>query len=343
MAGEIQDQIKLPIKVAMDVVLQGIKIRLGRSIVTITGVVCGIAFLMSILTGQMIKKGVKAEDAIRAEVKRIVNFTEADLGYLNEKNISLIICGPLSEIEMRVLESYAEKGVTAIDSIGDAALPRPLDIVKKADAATLAATSIAVVMIGDGPVPQLNWQDLLARGQKKPLASTRQEHSVGGFDAGQFIRLSRELTDADKAKIEADKKKDQFRTIWIALVSLLVTIIGITNAMLMSVTERFREIGTMKCLGALSAFIRQIFLIESFLMGLAGGIVGVIVGFLFSYLMYCITYGFGLVWESLNMLNVLVFGVGSLVVGIVLSVVAALYPARVASKMVPADALRSTV
>ena len=46
----------------------------------------------------------------------------------------------------------------------------------------------------------------------------------------------------------------------------------VLNAMLMSVTERFREIGTMKCLGALSAFVRQIFLFESCLIGAVGGL-----------------------------------------------------------------------
>ncbi|MBN4074070.1 FtsX-like permease family protein [bacterium AH-315-E10] len=339
----IQDQIKLPMKVAMGVVLQGIRIRLGRSIVTITGVICGIAFLMSILTGQMIKKGVKEEDAIRTEVKRIVNFTEVDLGYLKDKAISLVVCGTLSEIEMRVLEKYKDKGVTMIDKSGNAPLPRPLDIVKTVAETELATTSIAVILMGDGTVPQLDWANILARGKQKAVASTRTSLMIDGLEEGQFIRLSRELTKDDLAKMKVNAKKDRFRTIWIGLVSLLVTVIGITNAMLMSVTERFREIGTMKCLGALSAFIRQIFIIESFLMGLTGGLLGIIFGFFFSYLMYSFTYTFGLVWESLDLLLILEFGAASLVVSIVLSVVAALYPARVASKMVPADALRSTV
>jgi hypothetical protein len=51
----IQDQVKLPVSVAFEVVMQGIRIRLGRSIVTIGGVICGIAFLMSILTGELMK------------------------------------------------------------------------------------------------------------------------------------------------------------------------------------------------------------------------------------------------------------------------------------------------
>ena len=68
----IPDQVKLPLRIALEVVLQGLRIRLGRSIVTITGVICGIAFLMSILTRQIVKRGVAVEDARREEVSRIV-------------------------------------------------------------------------------------------------------------------------------------------------------------------------------------------------------------------------------------------------------------------------------
>ena len=50
---------------------------------------------------------------------------------------------------------------------------------------------------------------------------------------------------------------------WVVGLALLVAFVGIVNAMLMSVTERFREIGTMKCLGALDGFIVKLFVIES--------------------------------------------------------------------------------
>ncbi len=60
------------------------------------------------------------------------------------------------------------------------------------------------------------------------------------------------------------------RTVWLVSLSLLVCLVGITNAMLMSVMERFREIGTMKCLGALDSFIMKLFLIESLVLGAAG-------------------------------------------------------------------------
>ena len=64
---------------------------------------------------------------------------------------------------------------------------------------------------------------------------------------------------------------------WIIVISLLVTVIGIANSMLMSVTERFRDIGTMRCLGALSGFVRTLFLVEAAFMGVVGGAFGAVV------------------------------------------------------------------
>ena len=51
----IGKQVRLPMHTAVQIAMQGIKIRLGRAIVTISGVVLGIAFLMSILTGNVIR------------------------------------------------------------------------------------------------------------------------------------------------------------------------------------------------------------------------------------------------------------------------------------------------
>ena len=68
------------------------------------------------------------------------------------------------------------------------------------------------------------------------------------------------------------------RMTWLALVSMLVCAVGIANAMLMSVTERFREIATLKCLGALDGFIMNVFLIEAAILGFVGGVGGTVIG-----------------------------------------------------------------
>jgi ABC-type antimicrobial peptide transport system permease subunit len=119
--------------------------------------------------------------------------------------------------------------------------------------------------------------------------------------------------------------------------SLLVSVVGITNAMLMSVTERYREIGTIKCLGALDNFIVRMFLIESGLLGLVGSAIGAAVGALF---MLCTGFG---VLGKLNWIQLLAsYGI-CLILGTLLSILAAVPPAIRAAKMPPADAMRTEI
>ena len=130
--------------------------------------------------------------------------------------------------------------------------------------------------------------------------------------------------------------------IWLVTLSLLVCAVGITNAMLMSVTERYREIGTMKCLGALDKFIVKLFLLESAFQGLVGSLGGVILGCLFMLLSSMTSYGM----EPLSVfpiIDILTFGMYSLGAGLFLSVVGAMYPSYRAAQMQPADAMRTEV
>jgi len=71
---------------------------------------------------------------------------------------------------------------------------------------------------------------------------------------------------------------EKYRMTWLVIMSLLVCLVGITNAMLMSVTERYKEIGTMKCLGAYDIFIVELFFIESALVGFIASIIGWLLG-----------------------------------------------------------------
>ncbi len=342
--GTIPNQVKLPLSVAFGVVIQGLRIRLGRSIVTITGVVCGIAFLMSILTGQLVKMGVADEDATRAEVGRIISFVRSDLPKLQDKDVAVLGSGALSEVETRVVETVARDfGVKSI-RFEPGKSPTPLRKIPSASEGIASDADVIFLMGGDTP-PAYEWGAFLEKDLNRVIASTilSSEASTIGVAADRFTKLARVLTQEEQEKITANKRKEKFRAIWIGVISLLVTVIGIANAMLMSVTERFREIGTMKCLGALSSFVTQMFVLEASLMGLVGGIIGAISGALFAIVIYMFTYGAGLVFGSLPLLSVLSFAGCSVIAGVVLSVIAALYPARVAASMVPATALRSTI
>jgi hypothetical protein len=330
--------------VAFEVVWQGIRIRLGRSVVTLLGVVLGIAFLMAILTGQMIRRGVSAEAAARAELRRMTSFLTAETGPLKGRRLGVAVCGPLSAMEVRFLEGLGRAGLAGIAWTGDgralAAVRLPAGCaVRRADHGAVARDAAGVLAIGDGPLAGL----AEGAGGRTPLAVTRQRHALAPPAGVSPVLLEREWQSDELAQAAREARRARFRTLWIAGISLLVTVIGISNAMLMSVTERFREIGTMKCLGAMSGFIRQVFFVESSLMGLCGSAGGCLLGLALAAGGYALSYGPRLVLGALDPPTLLFFAAGSVAAGVALSVLAAIYPAGVAARMVPAAALRSTV
>ncbi len=144
---------------------------------------------------------------------------------------------------------------------------------------------------------------------------------------------------------------------WQIALSLMVCAVGITNSMLMSVSERFREIGTMKCLGALNQFVVKIFMIEAVLMGLIasslGWVLGTVVQLVVAWFQVSqmpvpagavkpIWYG------SLKFASLFGFApIGTfwfcVLLGTVLTALATFIPARQAASIPPAAALRSDV
>lgn len=340
----IQEQVRLPIRVAFEVVRQGIRIRLGRSVVTLLGVVFGIAFLMAMLTGQAIRTGVSRETQLRDEVDRRVNFLTVKTGPVRDGTLGVVQAGPLDEVERRFLRRLAKDGIAAFNWAGAAepALEPLAGKVKTVDVAQVARGALALLVLGEGPLPDADWDALAQQTRERTIATMRQDHRPAVTRA-VVVSLARALRPDERARLLAEQQRNRVRTIWIVVMALLVTVIGISNAMLMSVTERFREIGTMKCLGALSAFVRQIFFIEATLLGLAGSLAGVLLGMLFSAAAYSVTYGLVTVWLALDWPGLVLYAVLSTLAGVILSVIAAIYPASFASRMVPATALRSTI
>jgi ABC-type antimicrobial peptide transport system permease subunit len=127
---------------------------------------------------------------------------------------------------------------------------------------------------------------------------------------------------------------------WLISLSLLVCVVGIANAMLMSVTERYREIGTMKCLGALDSFIIKLFLLESTFQGVAGTLAGIVVGLTMTMMLALLDYGM-FVFEYFPVIGILWSALAAIVSGTMLSLIGAMLPAYKAAKMEPVEAMRS--
>ena len=129
------------------------------------------------------------------------------------------------------------------------------------------------------------------------------------------------------------------RTIALISVSFLVCMVGIVNAMLMSVADRFREIATMKCLGATDGFIMTNFMLESAVQGVVGGIIGACLGAVLGIVRSWAAYG-GMALNHLPGLSLLAAAALSFALGVILSVLAAVYPAFVAARLAPMEAMR---
>ena len=124
----------------------------------------------------------------------------------------------------------------------------------------------------------------------------------------------------------------------IAAISLLVGGIGIMNIMLVSVSERTREIGLRKALGATNGNILFQFLLEALLLTSLGGVIGILFGAGFSFLIsLALTRFVSLNWTFTFPVSAAVLG---LIVSAFAGIVFGLYPAHQASRKSPMEALR---
>jgi putative ABC transport system permease protein len=122
----------------------------------------------------------------------------------------------------------------------------------------------------------------------------------------------------------------------VAAISLVVGGIGIMNIMLVSVTERTREIGIRKAVGARRRDILAQFLTEATLLSLAGGLTGILLGIVMSRLVGGLRFGAASVSPVVSLDSILLATVFSIGVGLFFGI----YPATRAAGLNPIDALR---
>jgi putative ABC transport system permease protein len=172
-------------------------------------------------------------------------------------------------------------------------------------------------------------QDATYTAQSQITDLLRQRHKLTASEGNDFT--VRNMTDI------ADAANETSNTMTILLaciagVSLLVGGIGIMNIMLVSVTERTREIGIRMAIGARSSAVRSQFLIESIVLSLMGGTIGIVLGVAFSLAIPKL-----LGWPTLVSTMAII---GSVVFSAAVGIFFGYYPARKAAALDPIEALR---
>lgn len=162
----------------------------------------------------------------------------------------------------------------------------------------------------------------------------REQHRITNPDDDDFS--VRDLADAIKILTSITDTLRIFLGL-MAGVSLVVGGIGIMNIMLVTVSERTREIGLRKAVGATRHKIRNQFLFESTILTLAGGAIGILVGIIISYLIALGARLAGYDWAFIISPSAILLAVG---VSVATGVIFGLYPAMKAAKLDPIVALR---
>ena len=157
---------------------------------------------------------------------------------------------------------------------------------------------------------------------EKALQRTNKNELFTIFDQGSILESITELLNMVKYGLGG-----------IGAIALAVGGIGIINVMMLTVTERIKEIGIMKAVGANKGDIRTLFLIESGILGLVSGLIGVSLGGGMAYLISVL----GNFPSTVTMTSILI-GLGF---GVITSVVAGVYPASRAARLDPVEALRA--
>ncbi|MCK9375944.1 MAG: ABC transporter permease [Syntrophobacterales bacterium] len=302
------------------------------------------------LLGQtLVRELFQGESPIGKEV-RIQNVTFRVVGVLSTKGANMmgmdqddVLVAPWTTIKFRVVGSSASTAnqsssassstsdtSTAVNSLNQI-YPSAKNSLYPAQSATQAADT-------PQPVRFINVDQLLAAGRssgeipaaiKQITELLRERHRIGPGESDDFN--IRNMTEMTKALSSTSTMMTKL-LLAVALISLLVGGVGIMNIMLVSVTERTREIGLRMAVGAWARDILQQFLAESVILCFCGGAAGILAGRGISILVRVLLH-----WPTELSLSAIV---AAFVVSVTVGIVFGFYPAWKASRLDPIIALR---
>ncbi|MCL2791962.1 MAG: ABC transporter permease [Spirochaetaceae bacterium] len=220
----------------------------------------------------------------------------------------------------RVIGVLERKGVGAMGNDQDDVVMVPLDTALTRLSQTRILNSIALSVIRE---------DLMSQAQREVEIILRESHNIGPTTTPSFDIMN--MADIIATAAKTSRMLTNLLAA-IAGVSLMVGGIGIMNIMLVSVTERTREIGIRMAVGARRKDILFQFLLESIILSLIGGIIGI----LFAILVCNFLTTFMATPTHINPLVIIISALFAAVVGIFFGY----YPARKAAGLYPIDALR---
>ena len=220
---------------------------------------------------------------------------------------------------LTVIGVLAESGATSTSASEDDLAVVPLSTAQRVTGSTSTAVSSVYV--------EARSADTLSAAYQEVNAALMTRHDVTTADFSVATQ---------DALLDTANSTNRTMTVLlggVAAISLLVGGIGVMNIMLVSVTERIREIGLRKALGATPSAIRRQFLLEASILGVAGGLIGVLIAFVGAWVLP------PLIDQPVSISALAT--VAALAVALGLGVGFGVYPAGRAARLTPIDALRS--
>ena len=224
----------------------------------------------------------------------------------------------INRINFKVIGVLQQKGSAGFFNPDDTIFV-PLTTMQKILAGSDALSSIAISVATKDQMPQVQEAATIALAAEHHVDLENADFSI--VSQADILGTLTQVTDTFTIFLAA-----------VAGISLIVGGIGIMNMMLTTVTERTREIGLRKAIGAKSRHISRQFLAEAIMLTFLGGVVGVVLGWVISTLVS----SFAGIATSVSMSSVLLAFGGSAAIGIIFGY----YPARRAASLNPIEALR---